>query len=260
MSSIPAAEHAPTGSCSPRDNDEKPDSQAKQFALRVAPDELRTATTAAEWDFVLSGTGICIFRHKPDKLLSSTAFNACTVFGLANRCANPHLDVTTTGVYSLVTSLAVSFLRTCATAFALVSCTLVALPAAAEDTTVQAVGVKFEPAFVYIEPGDTISWEGMAGHNVETIGAMIPMGGTELLTELGENVSASFDEPGIYVYKCTPHWGARMGGVIVVGEPEDAEATIEAYLEAIETDRAGLLPAKGLLKKLRKDMEAKDKL
>jgi len=136
----------------------------------------------------------------------------------------------------------------------------VSAPARAADTTVQAIGVKFEPMFVYIEPGDTVSWEGMVGHNVETIGAMVPDGAEPVNSELGDNVSITFDTPGIHVYKCTPHWGTRMGGVIVVGMPEGAAATIEAYTAAIETDRAGLLPAKGLLKKLAKDMEEKSML
>ena len=125
----------------------------------------------------------------------------------------------------------------------------------AADATVQAVGVKFEPLTVYIEPGEKVSWEGMTGHNVETLGAMIPEGGVEMNTELGVDVTQQFDVPGIYVYKCTPHWGARMGGVIVVGTPENPQATLDAYLAAIETDRGGLLPAKGLLKKAAKDME-----
>lgn len=46
-----------------------------------------------------------------------------------------------------------------------------------------------------------------------------------------------------------------MGGVIVVGTPEDPQATLDEYLSAIEADRAGLLPAKGLLKKAAKDMQ-----
>ena len=125
----------------------------------------------------------------------------------------------------------------------------------AADATVQAIVVKFEPLTVYIEPGETVSWVGMAGHNVETLGAMIPEGGVEMNTELGVNVTQQFDVPGIYVYKCTPHWGVRMGGVIVVGTPKDPQATMDEYLAAIETDRAGLLPAKGLLKKATKDME-----
>ena len=132
--------------------------------------------------------------------------------------------------------------------------------AVAADATVGAVGVKFEPLVVYIEPGEKVSWTGMAGHNVETLGAMIPEGGVEMNTELGVDVTQQFDTPGIYVYKCTPHWGARMGGIVVVGQPENPGQILDDYTAAIETDRAGLLPAKGLLKKARKDMEDKSLL
>jgi len=123
------------------------------------------------------------------------------------------------------------------------------------DATVQAVGVKFEPLVAYIEPGESVNWEAMAAHNVETLGAMIPEGGTEINSELGVDISVQFDTPGIYVYKCTPHWGSRMGGVVVVGKPENPGEVLDGYLAAIEEDRAGLLPAKGLIKKASKDME-----
>lgn len=129
--------------------------------------------------------------------------------------------------------------------------------ALAADHEITALAVKFNPMFTYIEKGDTVSWSSMDGHNIETIDAMVPEGQEKINSELGANVTEVFETEGIVVYKCTPHWGARMGGIIVVGKPDDPAAVIEAYLAAIETDRAGLLPAKGLLKKLRKDMEAK---
>lgn len=122
------------------------------------------------------------------------------------------------------------------------------------DHTVSAVGVKFQPMFVYVEAGDTINFEGMAGHNVETIDLMSPEGFEKVNSELGANVSMTIEADGIIVFKCTPHWGARMGGVIVVGKPENAGDILDAYMATIETDRSNL-PAKGLLKKVRKDME-----
>lgn len=129
----------------------------------------------------------------------------------------------------------------------------------AADHNVGAVGVKFDPVFLYIEEGDTVNWDGMAGHNIETIESMSPEGQEKLNTEMGANVSATFDVPGVLVYKCTPHWGARMGGIIVVGKPEDPAAVIDAYLESLKEDKVNL-PAKGLLKKLKKDMESKGML
>ena len=127
------------------------------------------------------------------------------------------------------------------------------------DHTITAVGVKFSPVFLYIEPGDTVNWESMAGHNVETIDLMSPEGLEKINSELGANVTAVFESAGIIVFKCTPHWGSRMGGIIVVGKPEDPGAILDSYLATLETDRSNL-PAKGLLKKLRKDMESKDLL
>ncbi len=126
----------------------------------------------------------------------------------------------------------------------------------AADHTVTAVAVKYKPMFLYIEPGDTVNFESMAGHNVESIDLMSPEGFEKINSELGENVSFDFESEGIIVYKCTPHWGARMGGIIVVGKPENPGAILEGYLATLETEKSNL-PAKGLLKKLRKDMETK---
>lgn len=126
-----------------------------------------------------------------------------------------------------------------------------------QSVSITAVGVKFDPLFVFIQPGDTVNWEGMAGHNVESIDAMVPEGQEKFNTTLGDEVSITFNTPGIVMYKCTPHWGARMGGGIVVGDPENPMAIVDAYIAAIETDRAMLLPAKGLLKKLGKEIESR---
>lgn len=127
----------------------------------------------------------------------------------------------------------------------------------AKDTTVKAVAVQFVSAFVFIEPGDKVSWEGMNGHNVETIDELVPEGTEKINTTIGDDVTLTFDQPGIFVYKCTPHWGARMGGVIMVGQPENAMETAMAYLEKVETEKGNLLPAKGLLKKFIKDLESR---
>ena len=117
-------------------------------------------------------------------------------------------------------------------------------------------GVQFDPMFVYVQPGDTVNWTGMASHNVETIDGMVPEGQEKVNSELGENISVTFDTVGIVAYKCTPHWGNRMGGMIVVGDPEDPGAIIDAYMQSAEENPENL-PALGLLKKLRADMEEK---
>ncbi|MDD1781587.1 plastocyanin/azurin family copper-binding protein [Enterovibrio sp. ZSDZ35] len=125
---------------------------------------------------------------------------------------------------------------------------------AEEEHEIRAVGVKFDPMFVVIEPGDRVSWTNMPAHLIETIDVMVPEGTEKIKTELGVDVSFIFDNEGVYVYKCTPHWGARMGGILLVGNPDDIGGIIDAYFEEIQKDKS-LLPAKGLLKKFRKHLQ-----
>lgn len=122
--------------------------------------------------------------------------------------------------------------------------------------TVKSRGVRFDPMFIYIKPGDRVSWENMASHNIETIDTMVPEGQPKIMTELGDNAFFTFDKVGLVTYKCTPHWGARMGGIIVVGKPENVGKIIDDYMASTEVHKS-TLPARGLLKKLRKDMEEK---
>ena len=119
----------------------------------------------------------------------------------------------------------------------LLSLAAIGKSAIAAEHEVTAVAVKYDPVFLYVEKGDTVTWTSMAGHNVETLEAMSPEGQEKLNTELGENVTAVFETEGIIVYKCTPHWGARMGGIVVVGKPDDPGAIIDAYLATFETDK-----------------------
>lgn len=52
----------------------------------------------------------------------------------------------------------------------------------------------FEPAFVKINPGDTVKFVAAdKGHNVETIDAMIPEGGKTFVGKMNEEVVVTFD-------------------------------------------------------------------
>jgi pseudoazurin len=83
----------------------------------------------------------------------------------------------------------------------------------------------FEPAFVKINPGDTVKFVATdKGHNVETIDAMIPEGGKTFVGKMNEEVVVTFDKPGVYGYKCKPHYGMGMVGMVVVGEPTNTDA------------------------------------
>ncbi len=83
----------------------------------------------------------------------------------------------------------------------------------------------FEPAFVKVNPGDSVTFVPTdKGHNVETIKDMIPDGATPFKGKMNETYKVTFDAPGVYGVKCTPHVGMGMVGVVVVG---DAPANVE---------------------------------
>lgn len=101
----------------------------------------------------------------------------------------------------------------------------VAEPATVESKnhTVTAQGLIYEPLVVTIAPGDSVSWTNMSTHNTESIEGLIPEGAEMWTSKMSENYSRTFTQEGIYVYKCTPHFGAGMGGAVIVGEPVNLE-------------------------------------
>ena len=82
----------------------------------------------------------------------------------------------------------------------------------------------FEPALVKLAPGDTVKFVAAdKGHNVESIDTMLPDGGKAFVGKVNEEMAITFDQPGVYGYKCKPHYGMGMVGLVVVGEPANAE-------------------------------------
>ncbi len=105
----------------------------------------------------------------------------------------------------------------------------------AENHVVQAQVTAFKPLVIQIAPGDTVSWEGMTGHISNTVFTnkdqsktqYIPEGSEGWTSAMGENYSTEpLTVEGVYLYKCDPHWGAGMGGVIIVGEPTNLDAIV----------------------------------
>ena len=87
----------------------------------------------------------------------------------------------------------------------------------------------FEPAVVYAQPGDAIHFVPVdKGHNSAAV--VVPDGAKEWQGKLSEEIAVTLDVPGLYAYKCTPHFGLGMVGLIVIGDP-----TIN--LEAVKSAR-----------------------
>lgn len=108
------------------------------------------------------------------------------------------------------------------------------MKAVAEDHVINAQARVFAPAILYIQSGDTVQWVNMNSHNTVSIEGMIPDGAEGWRSDLGENLSVTLTEEGVYPYVCEPHIGFGMVGAIVVGEPVNIDATMEYARENLE--------------------------
>jgi pseudoazurin len=115
----------------------------------------------------------------------------------------------------------------------LAASTLMASAVMAENHVITASVTAFKPMVLKIAPGDTVSWENMNGHIVNTVFTnkdqsttqYIPEGAEGFTSAMGENFTTPpLTVEGVYLYKCDPHWGAGMGGAIIVGEPTNLQS------------------------------------
>ncbi|MDP5208599.1 pseudoazurin [Microbulbifer sp. 2205BS26-8] len=100
----------------------------------------------------------------------------------------------------------------------------------------------FEPAFLAVAPGDTITFlpTDMA-HNTHSV--FSPENGTSWNGSMGEKVTVTLDEEGIYLYQCDPHLALGMVGVIQVGNAgnlEGAKQHAQAMSEHIAVNKTRL--------------------
>eukprot|EP00873_Tetraselmis_striata_P030058 jgi/Tetstr1/450322/TSEL_037358.t1 len=69
--------------------------------------------------------------------------------------------------------------------------------------------------------GDTVTFVPTdPTHNAETILGMLPEGAEAFKGKINEQISVTFEEEGLYGYKCAPHFGLGMIGLIEVGDSE----------------------------------------
>ena len=105
----------------------------------------------------------------------------------------------------------------------------------------------FKPGLVKVATGDTVKWVATSpGHNVTFIQGGIPAGVALFTSGFTKEVTYKFDKPGLYLYKCTPHMGMGMIGLVLVGNDKSNLAAVKAaYLpplakKRLETLLAGL--------------------
>lgn len=118
---------------------------------------------------------------------------------------------------------------------------LLAGAAAAETHTVQMLNrgedgaMVFEPSFVQAQPGDTITFVPTDnGHNAATLEDLVPAGAEPFEGGMGDEVSITVTEEGLYGVQCTPHKMMGMVALIQVGAPTNLDAA-QAVAEGLRS-------------------------
>lgn len=97
----------------------------------------------------------------------------------------------------------------------------------------------FNPDVVYVKPGDNVRFVNMTSHDAVSINqvplpdgkvfeGMLPEGAEGWKSKMGNDFTLQMDIEGVYPYVCIPHIGFGMVGVIVVGEPVNVDAAMDA--------------------------------
>ncbi len=83
----------------------------------------------------------------------------------------------------------------------------------------------FEPDFLAIEPGDSVKFIAThKSHNAASIDGMVPEGYAGFKGRINEEIEVTFDQPGFYGIKCSPHFGMGMVMLVKVGKAELTDA------------------------------------
>ena len=72
----------------------------------------------------------------------------------------------------------------------------------------------FDKEIISISSGDSVTWIPVdKGHNIEMVSSPNNL---KFRSSPGKEVTITFEVPGIYYYRCTPHKSAGMIGLIIV--------------------------------------------
>lgn len=114
---------------------------------------------------------------------------------------------------------------------------LAASPAAAKEWRVAMVNrgangsMDFTPSFLRISPGDSVRFVAQdKGHNAESIPELRPAGANLFKGAINHDIVVKFSRPGLYGYRCLPHFAMGMVGLVEVGKP----VNVAAFRRAIQ--------------------------
>ena len=85
----------------------------------------------------------------------------------------------------------------------------------------------YNPGVVRAATGDTVNWVSTnTMHNVSFVSGGVPVGVPAFTSGFQKQISYKFSKPGIYFYKCGPHFSLGMVGVVVVGNDRSNVAAL----------------------------------
>ena len=122
---------------------------------------------------------------------------------------------------------------------AAVASLLVTTSAWSEDHVIRTRRTEWIPTVLFIQPGDTVIWQEMRGHETALVDGMGPPGAQSWDSMLdAEGFRITLTEAGAYIYTCDIHINGGMVGAIVVGDgvPSNLDA-IDAALPRVEVGR-----------------------
>jgi pseudoazurin len=104
----------------------------------------------------------------------------------------------------------------------------------------------FEPAFLHVQPGDTVHFIPTdKSHDAQSITGMIPASAEPFKGKPSEEIAVTFSVPGLYGFRCTPHFAMGMVGLIEVGDGSGGiEAASTVKLPPMADKRMKILLAK----------------
>lgn len=96
----------------------------------------------------------------------------------------------------------------------------------------------YYPRILVVEPGDTVRFLSVdKGHNAQSVKGMIPDGTEPWKGKISQEISVTFEKPGIYGYECLPHKAVGMVGLIIV-KGEGMNDNLEAAKAVRQRGRA----------------------
>ena len=89
----------------------------------------------------------------------------------------------------------------------------------------------FEPGVLKIKVGDSVRFVPIdKTHNAEMIPGAVPAGVALVKGAVNQEIVVKFTKPGIYAFRCLPHYGLGMVALIQVGDGKVNRAAVEAAL------------------------------